>query len=33
METKNKSWIPVKISRGVPDGADDNNHDGYPDQG
>lgn len=33
METKNKSWIPVKISRGVPDGADDTNHDGYPDQG
>lgn len=30
METKNKSWIPVKITRGVPDGAD-NNHDGFPD--
>lgn len=30
METKNKSWIPVKITRGVPDGSD-NDHDGYPD--
>lgn len=27
METKNGSWIPVKITRGVPDGADD--HDSY----
>lgn len=23
METKNKSWIPVKISRGIPDGDHD----------
>lgn len=30
METKNKSWIPVKITRGVPDGSD-NDHDGYAD--
>lgn len=30
MQTKDGSWIPLKITRGVPNGAD-TDHDGYPD--